>query len=112
MALISKIKLPNNETYDIKDANSNVAYGTCATAAATAAKVITISGNTNWKLQEGSLIVVKFTNTNTATNPTFNVNGTGAKPVVYGTGAITTTSSSLSYAGYKDRTIEYIYNGS
>ena len=88
---------------------TNVAYGTCTTAAGTAAKVVTISGNDNWELTTGSLIVVKFSYTNTASNPTLNVNGTGAKSVVYGTSTITT--SNPSYAGYKDRYIEYMYNG-
>jgi hypothetical protein len=54
--------------------------------------------------------MVKFSSTNTASNPTFNVNDTGAKPVIYNTSTITT--SSLSYAGYANRTIEYVYNGS
>lgn len=88
---------------------TNIAYGTCDTAAATAEKAITISGNTNWDLQVGSIIVVKFTNSNTAQNPTFNVNGKGGKPVWYNTSIITT--SSLSYAGYKNRAMEFMYDG-
>lgn len=88
---------------------TNIAYGTCSTAAATAAKVITISGNTNWKLAAGSMIAIKFTNTNTAQNPTFNVNNTGAKSVWYNTSLITT--GNLGYAGYANRTANYIYDG-
>lgn len=88
---------------------TNVAWGTCSTEAATAAKVITISGNTNWALTAGAIIAVKFSATNTASNPTFNVNGTGAKSVWYGTAVLTT--SSLSYAGYKDRPCFYVYDG-
>lgn len=88
---------------------TNIAVGTCSTAAATAAKEITISGNTNWTLTVGSIILIKFSNTNTAKNPTFNVNSTGAKSVWYSTAAITT--GSLSYAGYKNRYCEYIYDG-
>lgn len=88
---------------------TNIAYGTCDTAAATAEKAITISGNTNWDLQVGSIIVVKFANSNTAQNPTFNVNGKGGKPVWYNTAII--TSSSLSYAGYKNRPMEFMYDG-
>lgn len=88
---------------------TNIAYGTCSTAAATAAKVITISGNTNWTLTAGSTIIVKFSATNTASNPTFNVNGTGAKSVWYGTAVITT--SSLNYAGYKNRPMKFVYDG-
>lgn len=88
---------------------TNIAYGTCDTSAATAEKAITISGNTNWDLQVGSIIVVKFANSNTAQNPTFNVNGKGGKPVWYNTAIITT--SSLSYAGYKNRPMEFMYDG-
>ena len=89
--------------------NTNVAWGTCSTAAATAAKEITITGNTNWVLKAGSIIGVKFTNTNTAQNPTFNVNGTGAKSVWYNTSAITT--GSLSYAGVANRPMYYMFDG-
>ena len=89
--------------------NSNIAYGTCSTAADTAAKVVTISGNTNWVLKTGSIISVKFSYTNTAQNPTLNVNSTGAKSIIYNSSIITT--SSLSYAGYINRVINYIYNG-
>lgn len=92
-----------------KSDNTNIVYGTCSTSASTKAKVINIEGNENWQLAVGSVIMVKFSSTNTASNPTFNVNDTGAKPVIYNTSTITT--SSLSYAGYANRTIEYVYNG-
>ena len=88
---------------------TNIAYGTCSTDAATAAKVITVSGNTNWALTAGSRITIKFSATNTASNPTFNVNGTGAKSVWYGTAVITT--GSLSYAGYANRPMDFVYDG-
>ena len=88
---------------------TNVAYGTCSTEAATAAKVISVSGNTNWVLSAGSIITVTFSATNTAENPTFNVNGTGAKSVWYGSAVITT--GSLSYAGYANRPAMYMYDG-
>lgn len=88
---------------------TNIAYGTCSTAAGTAAKTITVSGNTNWSLSAGSMIAIKFTNTNTANNPTFAVNGTAAKSVWYNTGLITT--SNLNKAGYASRISNYIYDG-
>ncbi len=87
----------------------SVAYATCATAAATAAKVVTIQSNANWSLVTGTVIHVKFTATNTAENPTINVNDTGAKSVVLN--GTTITTSSLSYAGYANRIISYIYDG-
>lgn len=56
-------------------------YGTCSTAAGTVAKTVACS---NFTLIDGSVINVWFINTNTATNPTLNVNSTGAK-AMYGT---------------------------
>lgn len=101
----------NNFTTEEKNklANTNVAYGTSTTGASTAAKVITVTGNTNWTLSAGSIIVVKFNATNSASNPTFNVNGTGAKNVWYNTGLITT--SNLGYAGTANRPMYYVYDG-
>lgn len=54
-------------------------YGTCSTAAGTAAKVVTCSNFD--KLLTGVTIHVKFDNSNTVANPTLNVNSTGAKNI-------------------------------
>ena len=89
--------------------NTNEAYGTCSTAAATAAKVVTISGNTKWALKAGSRITIKFSATNTAQNPTLNVNNTGAKSIWYNTGLITT--GSLGMAGTANRPMDFVYDG-
>ena len=54
-------------------------YGTCSTAAGTAAKVVTCAGFT---LVTGSTVAVKFTNGNTYNGQiTLDVNSTGAKNV-------------------------------
>lgn len=55
--------------------NSKLYYGTCDTAASTAAKVVTCSG---FVLETGAHISVKFTYSSNKSNPTLNVNGTGA----------------------------------
>lgn len=55
-------------------------YGTCTTTASTVAKTVACTGFT---LVTGSQITVKFTNGNTASNPTLNVNSTGAKNIYY-----------------------------
>ena len=88
---------------------TNIAYGTCSTAAATAAKEITVSGNDKWSLTAGSVIVIKFSYTNSAQNPTFNVNGTGAKSIWYNTALITT--GSLGMAGTANRPMQFMYDG-
>lgn len=54
-------------------------YGTCATAQGTAAKVVVCPEFTGADLTAGTLLFVDFTAANTASNPTMNVNGTGAK---------------------------------
>lgn len=89
--------------------NPKVAYGTCATAAATAAKEIVISDPT-WNLQVGDIIGIKFTNTNSASNITFNVNGTGAIGVSYNTSRPYTGNSSQ-ILGAANRTLFYQYDG-
>lgn len=54
-------------------------YGTCATAANEAAKVVVCTDFDT--LLTGVTIRVKFSNGNTAANPTININSTGAKSV-------------------------------
>ena len=55
-------------------------YGICATVGATAAKEVTIA---NFALQKGAIVSVSFVNAFQATSPTLNVNGTGAKNILY-----------------------------
>ena len=92
-----------------KEFSNLIALGTCPTVADTAAKAITITGNNNWELKTGSIIIVTFTYTNTANNPTFSVNNSTAKSVWLNTGVI--TSSNLAYAGTANRPSLYMYNG-
>lgn len=65
-------------------------YGTCSTAAATAAKTVTLSYFT---LVAGKQIRVKFTYANTASTPTLNVNSTGAKPMYFKDGTQITSTN-------------------
>ena len=61
------------------------AYGACDTAGATAAKAVSLSG---FVLKTGGVVAIRFTNTNTAANMTLNINGTGAKQVLYNRKAV------------------------
>ena len=89
--------------------NTNIAYATCSTDAATSAKVVTISGNSNWVLNVGSIVVVKFTVTNTASSVTLNVNNTGGKSIWYNNAVYTGNSNSV--CGYANRYTTYMYDG-
>ena len=69
-------------SYHAKDGESGedgkMLYGTCATAAATAAKVATVTG---FALESGATVSIRFTYANTAASPTLNINSLGAKKV-------------------------------
>lgn len=77
-------------------------YGTCSTAAATQAKVVSLTG---FNLVTGARAMIKFTVTNTASSPTLNVNDTGAKSIMYRGAAI---SAGILAA---KRVYEFVYDG-
>lgn len=82
-------------------------YGTCSTAANQAAKVVTCTNFS--ELVTGVTIHVKFTNSNTASNATLNVNSTGAKNLCrYGTTGVGTTVKSSWSAG---AVVSFTYDG-
>lgn len=64
-------------------------YVACSTAAATAAKTGDVASGTP-TLETGLHVFVKFTNANTADNPTLNINSKGAKSIYYDGAAIGT----------------------
>lgn len=75
-------------------------YGECSTGASTAAKTVSISSFTASDLVAGAMVLVKFTSTNSASSPTLNVSGTGAKAIRrYGTTAASTSAASSWNAG-------------
>lgn len=75
-------------------------YGECTTATGTAAKVVTCTDFT--ELYSGATILVNFASANTASAPTLDVNGTGAKNVVLSGSIPVTALSGL---------CEFVYNG-
>lgn len=82
-------------------------YGVCTTAADTAAKTVEIDG---FELNIGAMVIVKFDNANSASNPTLNVSGTGAKPMYrYGTTAISTGTTTTGW--YADSVQMFVYDG-
>lgn len=79
-------------------------YLTCSTAAGTVAKTVSC---TNFKLATGVTCSVKFTNANTAANPTLNVGSTGAKAIYYND-AVASSSNSWS----ANEIVTFVYSGS
>lgn len=96
----------------------NTAYGTCDTAGDVKDKVATLVNATNWSLEVGTIVGVRFTYTNTYTpssgnNVTLNVNNTGAKNIRYSDGIGTGTSDAKCPIAYGEagQTIYYMYDG-
>ena len=81
------------------------AYATCSTADATAAKVATCN---NFVLYNGARVSVNFTNTNSTTAPTLNVNGTGAKQI---RSYIGSTLDKSEYEWAAGATLLFVYDG-
>ena len=81
-----------------------VAFATCDTEEATAAKVATSS--MDFKLEVGAVVAVKFTYSNTGSSPTLNVNGTGAKYMI-----TYANYAPSSYFWKPGQTVPFIYDG-
>lgn len=81
-------------------------FGTCDTAAGTAAKAVSITTGT-FSLEAGARVAVKFDNANTASTPTLNVNSKGAKNIFHKGAKITSGSNKALLAGV----VDFIYDG-
>ena len=81
-------------------------FGTCSTAADTAAKTVSITTGT-FSLEAGARVSVKFSNANTASTPTLNVASKGAKNIFHKGVQITTGGNKALLAGVCD----FIYDG-
>ena len=81
-------------------------FGTSSTAAATAAKTVSITAGTP-TLETGLRVTVKFTYANTANSPTLNVNSLGAKNIFHNGAQITSGTNKALLAG----TVEFVYDG-
>jgi len=87
-----------------------VYIGTCDTAAATAAKEVTVSSDQNFVLEKGTTICVKFSVNNTATDVTISVNGGTAYPVWYSSSQY--TGGTTGVVGQANINITYTFDGS
>lgn len=85
-----------------------VPFGTCSSAANAVAKTVTV---TNFPgLVDGATIMVLFENTNTATNPTLNVNESGAQPIMSSAASAVSPYVSGSWIGNHIITLVYVQN--
>ena len=91
--VVSKGLWSPNTTYS--NASMGQGYGTCSTAEATAAKVVTLS---NYVLATGGIVAVKFTY-GLCANATLNIDSKGAKNVFINGAAVTSTTAKMVKAG-------------
>ena len=94
--------------YNVEDYRGTF-FGTCSTAGSVAAKEVTLSDTTGWELRPGTVIGVKFSNSNTATNVTLNVNGSGARSIYFRDGVY--TGSGQYVTGTANKITFYMYDG-
>ena len=78
-------------------------YATSSSSSSTSAKTATVKEPDGFELKEGVVVSVKFTNANSASSPTLNVNSTGAKPI-----RTLGTASAYWAAG---QTVLFVYDG-
>lgn len=85
-------------------------FGRCESSASTVGKIVDLDDPTGFELVPGAVIAVKFTATNGASDPTLNVNNTGAKPMFrYGS---TRVSTGTSTTGWRPGSVQFfIYDG-
>lgn len=102
-------ELTNDSGY-ITTNNRKSFYGTCETAADVSDKVITLADTDGWELKAGTVVGIKFTYSNSASNVTFNINSTGAKSIWYNNSAYSSNSSDI--CGSAGRVNYYMYDGS
>ena len=100
--VVSKGLWSPNNTYS--NASLGQGYGTCATAEATAAKVVTLSG---YSLTTGGIVAVKFTY-GLCESATMNINSRGAKKIFIDGAAVTATTAKRVLAG---EIAYFIYDG-
>lgn len=99
MSYLSKIVLPNNTEYDLKDRAAHW-YGVVDTAAAEAIKEVSIE---NFVLITGTKITLTFEYANSASNPSLSINEATAIPF-----ALINDNAALWNDG---ETCEFIYDG-
>lgn len=87
------------------DSSLSSGYATCTTIGSARVKYA-YTTNRSFTLDTGKSVSVKFTDANTASNPTLDVDGTGAKPI-YLQGSAITPENSWDY----DDTVTFVYDG-
>lgn len=91
----------------VANRGDSVFYGTCETAAGTAAKVVVCDAFTSADLVAGTHITVKFSNANSYNGQaTLNINDTGAKNVYY-----VGSTANAQYMWVAGESVDFVYNG-
>lgn len=104
----------NAPTWDSITSSGHKLYtASCTTGATTTAKVATLDDSTGFSLTSGVMVAVRFTYGNSATTPTLNVGGTGAKTIAIPSSVTAfTTGNGTTYNTWGAReTILFTYTG-
>lgn len=89
----------------ISSERGKIFYGTCATSSSVSAKIATVNGS-SFVLRQGAMVCIRFSNTNTVSNITLNVNYTGAKSV-----NLSNSTSLISSFWEPNSYVTFLYDG-
>lgn len=103
MSYAGKVRINN-----VDSPIASALYGTCTTLGNYAAKVVSLSDFD--ELMAGVTIAVKFSQANTAANPTLNVNGTGDVPIYAYGSTVPGITAATSWAN--NSIVTFTYDGS
>lgn len=112
----SYANITNNSTIKMgSNYYTPVAFATCDSAANAQKKVASIVNNTTWTRTIGSIVAVKFANTNTysattSDHITLNINGTGDEDIYYNASNNSTGTNTNCY-GVANKYAFYIWDG-
>ena len=106
--------VPSNAVFTDNN-NRKAFYATCDTAADAQKKVATLANSDGWELKAGTIVGVKYTNTNTYSSTdeaplTLNVNNTGDKQI-YASNVLSPTGTQTTFYGYAGQIMYYMYDG-
>ena len=96
MAKIYNVEIENIANNTVDTYSIAIPYGACSTGASTAAKVVNSDYLSSITLEAGVQIKIKFTNGNTAANPTLKINNASGTAVTTAKSIVANTNLGIS----------------
>ena len=89
----------------VDEVKGEVFYGSCSTSSSDSAKLVTVN-DSSFVLRQGATVCIRFTNTNTASSITLNVNSTGPRTI-----RLLNYTTLISYYWEPGSYVTFLYDG-